>query len=470
MHNWSDEELDRISREAAQRYEPPMPEGGWEALSRKLDVEMPRKEKKRRFFWLFFTGLLLSGGVWWMTHEGKAPTMPAMTKVQSGTHQNNEPSVGTGTTATKVPAQKTAPIGEKVENTTQAEDKANAVPTYSSNTAIPSTPVDRVVHGQVTGAPQGAGADRKSKVQQHQGKVPPANAGNRDDLPVPARSVSEKKERSPVSPAVPSSSPDVEIGKKEEVHNSGTDIPEANTAVSDKTPSAPAVPEAKDTTVAPKTETPKLAPASIRKRSRWEFTAALAPDLSTVEFYPAAQVGYVVGAGVGFHLSERWTLGTGLYYTVKYYDAPGDAYHLPPGYWTNNPYLKMNSVEAICNMWDIPLNIRYDITNGKKQRFFVSTGISSYLMRKEDLHYYYTYNNNPNDRSYVYKKNTNYWLAIGNISAGFEQQLGKGFSLQAEPFAKFSLSDVGYGKVRLNSYGLFVGIKYRPYKTVHPHH
>jgi hypothetical protein len=211
-------------------------------------------------------------------------------------------------------------------------------------------------------------------------------------------------------------------------------------------------------------------PSTKRIPGHWEFMVVASPDLSTVETYPSAQTGFLVGLTAGYHISRRWTVSTGLLYTVKHYDAPGEAYHLPPGYWTNNPYLKMKSVSATCNMWDIPLNIRYDLYAGKKQKIFVNTGLSSYLMKKEDLHYFYTYNNNPYDRAYVYNKNSNYWLAIGNISAGFEQQLGSGLSLQAEPFAKFSLGDVGYGKIRLNSYGLFVGLKYRPFTRTHPHH
>ena len=175
------------------------------------------------------------------------------------------------------------------------------------------------------------------------------------------------------------------------------------------------------------------------------------------------------GGSVGYHISERWKVSAGLYYTIKHYDSPGEAYHLP-GYWANNPAIKMNQVNAVCNMWDIPINIRYDVLTSKNTKVFASAGLSSYLMRKEDLHYFYTYNNNPYDKSYVYQKHKDYWFAIANVSAGIEQNIGKGFSLQAEPFAKFSIADVGTGKIRLNSYGLFVGLKYRPFKVVHPHH
>ena len=469
MHNWSDEELDRISREAAKRYTPPVPEGGWDALSRRLDVEMPRKDKKRRFFWLFFAGLLLTGGAWWLKHDGLGPALQTSAITKPKTQRNEVPGSGAASPI-QAPTRPVAQVPETTPSQARVTENTHTEKSQSSNTAIPSTSEDQVVHGRVAGTPKGKGADPKSKVQQHQGKVPLADAGNREERPVPARSVpnmdgSETSVEDRSSSATAVETPAGGLLIPNESGQPKNEVGHPAQASSTKTSQA-----AKDSNLATPPVAKKTTPSATRKQSRWEFTASIAPDLSTVEFYPVAQMGYMAGAGIGYHLSERWTLNTGLYYTVKHYDAPGDAYHLPPGYWTNNPYLKMNTVEAVCNMWDIPLNIRYDLTTGKKQRFFVSTGISSYLMRKEDLHYYYTYNNNPNDRSYVYKKNTNYWMAIGNISAGFEQQLGKGFSLQAEPFAKLSLSDVGYGKVKLNSYGLFVGLKYRPYKSVHPHH
>ena len=61
-------------------------------------------------------------------------------------------------------------------------------------------------------------------------------------------------------------------------------------------------------------------------------------------------------------------------------------------------------------------------------------------------------------------------MSVGNLSAGYEQNLGS-FSVQAEPYVKFALRGVGMGKVDLNSYGMNIGLKYKPswsLKKTHP--
>ena len=122
----------------------------------------------------------------------------------------------------------------------------------------------------------------------------------------------------------------------------------------------------------------------------------------------------------------------------------------------------MNTVEASCYMFDIPLNLRYNVVAAKKYSIFASAGLSSYLMSKEKFHYYYTYYSAPYYRSWTNNNSDNYFFSIANISVGYEHQISPSISLQAEPFFKFSLSEVGFGSVSLNSMGIFASVKYKP--------
>jgi hypothetical protein len=56
----------------------------------------------------------------------------------------------------------------------------------------------------------------------------------------------------------------------------------------------------------------------------------------------------------------------------------------------------------------------------------------------------------------------NEWFKILNVSAGYERALSKSWSIQAEPFIKVPLSGVGFGDMDISSYGILVGIKYKP--------
>ena len=52
-----------------------------------------------------------------------------------------------------------------------------------------------------------------------------------------------------------------------------------------------------------------------------------------------------------------------------------------------------------------------------------------------------------------------YGAAVANFSFGIERKIGKRLTFQAEPFFKIPLAEVGYGKVKLISTGLFISSK-----------
>jgi hypothetical protein len=56
------------------------------------------------------------------------------------------------------------------------------------------------------------------------------------------------------------------------------------------------------------------------------------------------------------------------------------------------------------------------------------------------------------------------WFSVLNLSVGYERQVSRNFSVQAEPFFKQPLSGVGFGKVKLNTTGIFLSVKYKPMK------
>ena len=113
-------------------------------------------------------------------------------------------------------------------------------------------------------------------------------------------------------------------------------------------------------------------------------------------------------------------------------------------------------------MYEIPLTLRYDFFQHERTRLFVNAGLSSYLMRNEEYTFFfhnagraYEWQNENNERR-------NYWFAIGDFSAGLEQDLGKGFSFQVEPFLRMPFRGVGAGNLKMNSYGLLFSMRYAP--------
>lgn len=192
-----------------------------------------------------------------------------------------------------------------------------------------------------------------------------------------------------------------------------------------------------------------------------ELGLVLAPDLTTVKFNTRSEFGYNVGLQIGYRFSSRLSANTGIIYTKKNYSAAGKDFTAPPHFWTT--YVdELKSVEGYCEMFDIPLNIRYDLLSNSKRKLFLSAGVSNYLMTGENYKYHYIKNGVYMTAQAPYNDNSNYFFSILNFSAGFERKISRKFSLQVEPYFKVPLKGVGFGSLDLNSYGVYFSLKYKP--------
>jgi hypothetical protein len=160
-----------------------------------------------------------------------------------------------------------------------------------------------------------------------------------------------------------------------------------------------------------------------------------------------------------YRFSKRLSIQTGAVRSAKLYTATGEQYVWPES-WSSQK-ARPTEIGANCKVLDIPLNIRFDLSQGQKSRLFVASGISSYVMLNEKYDYTYpphTYN----IKWKTWEGSTgNYWFGVMNMSLGFERQLGRNLSIQAEPYFKLPLAQVGLGKIKLNTSGLFISARYK---------
>jgi len=119
MHNLDDNELDRLSREAADQYEPDTATPGWDGLQRRLDREMPiRKDDRDRKFWLLLLLFLLVGvGAAYYFQNGTGTTLAVAThSVENVAEKNNPAATKTATSeraGTATPSSSTPARGER---------------------------------------------------------------------------------------------------------------------------------------------------------------------------------------------------------------------------------------------------------------------------------------------------------------------------------------------------------------------
>lgn len=181
------------------------------------------------------------------------------------------------------------------------------------------------------------------------------------------------------------------------------------------------------------------------------------PDLTTIATNRIEKIGTNYAVQLEYRFSSRWSVQTGVIRSKKVYDAYGDQYEIPLKW---NVGVMPQRVDAVCDMLDIPLNIRYDITQHPEKRVFVTTGLTSYVMLKEA--YYYTYDTKIAGTHDSWIGTSGPFLISNlNFSIGYEARITNRLTWQAEPFARVPISSIGWSKVNLFTLGSFVSIKYR---------
>ena len=193
------------------------------------------------------------------------------------------------------------------------------------------------------------------------------------------------------------------------------------------------------------------------------------PDYTNAGGIANNQIGNNIGLTVGYYLTDKFSINTGIIYSNRFYWSKAHNYFFqqPP----NTPTLYAGSfaapppidyINGASNIWELPLTLRYDFAHHNKTKFFANAGLSSYFMMKQT--YIYFLHSGQNQLAYKIADNqqVNYWFGVADISVGFEAEIGKGFSFQAEPFLKLPLQNMGMENLKLTSYGFLMTFKYAP--------
>lgn len=446
MYNPGDDsELDRLSREAAGKYEPPG-NANWQALSKELDNVLPQEKKKRRFlFWWLLPALLAGGAVTYsiVKQDGTSTAsteknIPATVTDKPKAEPNNTVNASTDKLTDKqerhLQPETSLPVtgqqsGETVKtDLTKAKTGINLLSRIKErkNTPLPDTK-------EKPAGKKGSNSAETGRILQSidRGTVDPGSIIERKGLVnglVPV-------EKEPVKLTTQPDQPQADIAKIETQ-------PQPTTEEHAK---AEKKPVKKD-----------MLPA---RGKGWSFSLLTGIDKSTVKFKYGYKPGVNIGLMVGYHFNDKWALRTGGIYTQKNYKLAGEDFTAPKGSWVS--YYKLDQVEGYCRMWEVPLLVSYTIHNQGKKRVTLSTGLSSYFMTKENYDYYYYFNGAQTSRNASYNSTDTHVLSIAHLSAGFENRISKTMSLQIEPYAKIPLGSVGFGNIRLSSFGLNFSVQYR---------
>jgi hypothetical protein len=183
------------------------------------------------------------------------------------------------------------------------------------------------------------------------------------------------------------------------------------------------------------------------------------PDLSTIKWQSVKNVGARFGLLLGYSFNSRWSIESGAYYSKKNYYTDGEYFDKTNAYILK--YVDQLKVDGVCNMWEFPVDVRYNLSTGEKMKWFATAGVSAYYMSKEKYDCSGYLNGATWSEEWNKKPSHNSWSANLNLSVGYEQRLGRIGNLRLEPYVRVPMSGIGTGKLSIMSAGLNIGITRR---------
>lgn len=189
-----------------------------------------------------------------------------------------------------------------------------------------------------------------------------------------------------------------------------------------------------------------------RVGDKFSISVSVAPDVTALKIKDVEGLGTSIGFNLEYFIQPNLSINTGALYAFKTYRG-GEGYYT--GY-TPAP----SSISGDCWILDSPLNVRYYVMDQALGRWFISGGLSSYLMLREKYGLDYNSYGNTYEKRVDVRNNNQHYLGIMNFSLGYERVLTERIAIQVEPYLKVPIKGIGEGRISLKSAGALIGLKY----------
>jgi len=419
-------------QEAAAQNEAAYDEQAWSAMEKLLDEEMPQKKKdNKKLFWWFLLLCILISGLWLTLRPGenlRVATIPEKATAADTLTTNSD-----------------YVLKNKKLSTHQKENEKIISP-HQASKFQPKKSFSEKKPGITFSINH---RDRKivddEKINSSNQNPTAKNENNSND---DAHSV-DKINHTDVTNEPKSAIEETEPEKQDSNKNIIAIVNEKNDSIINRKNSPSPAKKIKD---------------SARNKFRKSFLISVSagPDISAVNINNLGRTELVYGAGIGYIVNKRWSVRAGFYVAKKGYGAKSSDYHPPARFW--NYYPDLTSIDANCKVYEVPLLVNYNFSRDTKHQWFVSAGLASYFMKKEDYDYIskspsgqISYNN------YTIRNENQHYFSSLKLSAGYEKKLSSKISLTAEPYLNLPLTGIGYGKVKLYSAGILFSLDVKPF-------
>ena len=428
----NDSRLEQLSREAADRYTVKA-SPSWDKMERELDKVLPTEKKKRRiFFWWIIPALLLGGSILWYTQQPSEETQ--ISNNVSTTQGKSDKIYNEATSANNNPKKEESVASNRSKITAKASTHVIDPSSLSSSKKSKSKSFSAISVQQKTSSESVLIKEEKNEAKQFSNP----STTNKESITKAENTIQEN---------VAFIRPTIDTGSN--LTNTSINEMKDTSSTMEKALSEQPIVHLTDS----------ASSKNNKVKNTFSFAIVAGMDATTVKFRYADKASISGGIMIGYHLNNNWSIHTGGLYTRKNYKMDGSDFKAPAGSWVAN--YKLETVDGFCDMWEIPLLLRHTFDSKTKTSAFLSSGLSSYLMTRENYNYFYYYNGNPVRRNANYPNGKTHLFSILKISGGWVRNTGKNSSFIVEPFANVPLSGLGFGSVRLSSFGVNFSYQFR---------
>jgi hypothetical protein len=457
-------------REAATQPGPPVHDAAWQAMEAKLDGE--KKKRRGIIFWWWFGAISVAGGIVLMMNlhnaqqqssrvpsaENHVVADPEKSKVsdEKVTQKISAPATDKSTLPGDPATSEKNIQAAPAENTTLGGEDHSA----SAIEKIPAGEKTPAVHHKPDAIGNNSLNNTSGKSKSKKDKVVVAIAADE----IAGKNGKAKKDKISLDKIVQTDLSNTDLASRNEATDNKAVIAGKDTAVATE----PLVSDTVQKNVAAKPEekieqpvvSVKKAPKTPQKQTHFYIFGTVAPEWSYVKHHGTDNMSLNYGGGIGYAFSRKWAVQAGVFFTAKKYTAGEGDYSPKSGSYFDNPAIVIESVDADCDVLEIPLSVRYTFHQKKKLSFFATAGLVSTVMKKEAYDYDFLHDGNPRYYSYTYKTGVFQLFSIANLSVGLERKISNKFSLLIAPYFNIPIQGIGEGKVHINSFGLQGGLKY----------
>ncbi len=452
----SDKEFDDLFRQSAEQVNPNVWPDAWSKMEEKLDA----KDKKRRifFFWRWAAAVLVISGIaTFSTFIVKKESNLASEKRKL----NDDSSIKKTKNSQNI-ENPNLDISKIKSNSKEIEQLGSREPTkkVQNNLSTISNPesksissLKKTTKNEFLSKKKGAIYEEKEKfvnpniekiIEENSGKV--AIDNSKSELLVPV----EKSELDKDIVEIINS----EITTKTNNPDNAFNASEFDTVIVAKSDAKVIATDQNSALIQNLPNSIKKSKSVFRKLS---FNVGLSPDYSMVTNSNLGGMGNNFQFLLAYNFTEKLQVKAGIMRSMKYYDAKPEDYAWPIKWGI--PSSPLTGISAACRMIDIPIVLSYQLFSKNRNSVYSSLGVTSYKMLNEKYDYYYENDEDPKIKRRNWEGNTGmYGWGVINFALGYQRRVYKKLSLQFEPFVKMPIKNVGFGKVKLLSTGMFVNL------------